>query len=92
MKELHKEMQMIFQDPYSSINPRMTVSEIIGEPMRIYKTCATSADYDKEVMKLMDTVGLAARLYNTYPHELMAGAGRESELPGPCTESEVCGL
>lgn len=71
-KELRQEMQMIFQDPYSSINPRMTVSEIIGEPLQIYKRCSSS-NYDKEVMKLMDTVGLAGRLYNTYPHELDGG-------------------
>lgn len=73
MKLLHQKMQMIFQDPYSSINPRMTVSEIIGEPLKIYKTCASSTEYDREVVKLMDTVGLANRLYNTYPHELDGG-------------------
>ena len=73
MKELHQEMQMIFQDPYSSINPRMTVSEIIGEPLKIFKMCASSSDCDREVLKLMDTVGLAGRLYNTYPHELDGG-------------------
>lgn len=72
MKELHQEMQMIFQDPYSSINPRMTVSEIIGEPLKIYKKYS-SADCDKAVLKLMNTVGLAGRLYNTYPHELDGG-------------------
>lgn len=64
---------MIFQDPYSSINPRMTVSEIIGEPLKIFKICSLAADYDREVAKLMDTVGLAGRLYNTYPHELDGG-------------------
>lgn len=73
MKELHQEMQMIFQDPYSSINPRMTVSEIIGEPLKIFKKCSSPAEYDREVAKLMDTVGLAGRLYNTYPHELDGG-------------------
>jgi len=72
MKELHQEMQMIFQDPYSSINPRMTVSEIIGEPLKIYKKYS-GADCDREVLKLMNTVGLAGRLYNTYPHELDGG-------------------
>lgn len=73
LKELRQEMQMIFQDPYSSINPRMTVSEIIGEPLKIYRTHSSQADCDKEVAKLMDTVGLARRLYNTYPHELDGG-------------------
>ncbi len=73
LKELRKDMQMIFQDPYSSINPRMTVSEIIGEPLRIYRTCSSSREYTREIGKLMDTVGLAARLFNTYPHELDGG-------------------
>lgn len=73
MRVLRKDMQMIFQDPYSSINPRMTVSEIIGEPLKIFKICSLAADYDREVAKLMDTVGLAGRLYNTYPHELDGG-------------------
>ena len=72
MQELRQEMQMIFQDPYSSINPRMTVSEIIGEPLKIYKKCS-GPDCDHEVLKLMNTVGLAGRLYNTYPHELDGG-------------------
>lgn len=73
LKSLHEEMQMIFQDPYSSINPRMTVSEIIGEPLKIFHKCATGAEYNQAVGKLMDTVGLAGRLYNTYPHELDGG-------------------
>lgn len=72
-QRLHQEMQMIFQDPYSSINPRMTVSEIIVEPLKIFKKYNSSAAYDEAVNKLMDTVGLAHRLYNTYPHELDGG-------------------
>jgi peptide/nickel transport system ATP-binding protein len=72
-KELCQEMQMIFQDPYSSINPRMTVSEIIGEPLTVFKSFRSSADYNKRVCQLMETVGLAGRLYNTYPHELDGG-------------------
>ena len=47
LKQLRRQMQIIFQDPYSSINPRMRVSEIIGEPMKIYKTCASSAEYQQ---------------------------------------------
>lgn len=73
LKALRQEMQMIFQDPYSSINPRMTVSEIIGEPLKIYKMCGAQKELDLEVAKLMDTVGLAGRLYNAYPHELDGG-------------------
>ena len=80
-KKLRQDMQMIFQDPYSSINPRMTVSEIIGEPLKIFGLHNSGVSYDEAVAKLMDTVGLARRLYNTYPHELDGGSALE--LPGP---------
>ncbi|MDD5917897.1 MAG: ATP-binding cassette domain-containing protein [bacterium] len=73
LHELRKQMQIIFQDPYSSINPRMTVREIIAEPMQIYKTYSDSAELNKRVQSLMDTVGLARRLGNAYPHELDGG-------------------
>lgn len=73
LKEVRKDMQMIFQDPYSSINPRMTVSEIIGEPLKIYKTVSSRAEYSDAVLELMETVGLASRLENAYPHELDGG-------------------
>ena len=70
LKQLRRKMQIIFQDPYSSINPRMRVADIIGEPMRIYKTCASREEYDSRVAELMDTVGLAKRVADVYPHEL----------------------
>lgn len=72
-RELRKKMQIIFQDPFSSLNPRMTVSEIIAEPFVIHKTLKNKNEIDKKVSKLMDTVGLAQRLVNTYPHELDGG-------------------
>ncbi|MFA9376354.1 MAG: ABC transporter ATP-binding protein [Lachnotalea sp.] len=71
--ELRKDMQMIFQDPFSSINPRMTVEKIIGEPLIIHKVCQTKQEYQKRVNEIMDTVGLASRLGNAYPHELDGG-------------------
>ncbi len=71
--ELRRDMQMIFQDPFSSINPRMTVSQIIGEPLEIYNLCKTKEDYNRRVHELMETVGLADRLANSYPHELDGG-------------------
>ena len=71
--ELRKDMQIIFQDPYASLDPRMTVSEIIAEPLRIYKECGSKQELDKRVSELMDTVGLASRLANSYPHELDGG-------------------
>ena len=73
LKQLRRKMQIIFQDPYSSINPRMRVADIIGEPMRIYKTCASREEYDSRVAELMDTVGLAKRVADVYPHELDGG-------------------
>lgn len=73
LKEQRKDMQMIFQDPYSSLNPRMTVSEIIGEPLKIYSECKSRSEYNQRVKKVMETVGLADRLYDSYPHELDGG-------------------
>ena len=66
-------MQMIFQDPFSSINPRMSVSEIIGEPLKIYKAYDSEKEYRERVSEIMETVGLAERLANAYPHELDGG-------------------
>lgn len=73
IKELRKDMQMIFQDPYSSLNPRMTVKEIIGEPLQIYKICKTKQEYEERVQRLMQVVGLAERVAKSYPHELDGG-------------------
>jgi len=73
MKKLREDMQIIFQDPFSSLDPRLSVSEIIMEPLEIYKVYPTKAERQKRVEELMDTVGLARRLANTYPHELDGG-------------------
>ena len=70
---LRKEMQMIFQDPFSSLNPRMCVRDIIAEPLIIFKLCKTKDELNKRVNEVMDTVGLAQRLAYTYPHELDGG-------------------
>ena len=88
LQELRQEMQMIFQDPYSSINPRMTVSEIIGEPLRIYKKFS-GPDLDHEVLKLMNIVGLAGRLYNTYPHELDGGRRQRIGIAQMCIRDRM---
>ncbi len=72
LKALRKDMQMIFQDPYSSLNPRMTVAEIISEPMRRYHLYKGASLRDR-VTTLMSTVGLEQRLENSYPHELDGG-------------------
>lgn len=73
MRKLRSEMQIIFQDPFASLNPRKTVSEIIGEPLRLHKIYKTAAEREKHVLELMEVVGLAERLVNTYPHELDGG-------------------
>lgn len=73
VKKMRRKMQIIFQDPYASINPRMTVSEIIEEPLIINKVYKDRRQVQNRVEELMDTVGLAQRLINTYPHELDGG-------------------
>lgn len=73
LKQQRKSMQMIFQDPFSSIDPRMMVSDIIGEPLRVYNTTKSKDEYAKRVKELMDQVGLAERVYYSYPHELDGG-------------------
>ena len=75
MKNLRKEMQMIFQDPFASLNPRMTVSEAIMEPLLVQGFFGKRdlAGLNRRVAEIMDLVGLAGRLVNTYPHELDGG-------------------
>ena len=71
--DLRRQMQMIFQDPFSSLNPRMCVHDAIAESMIIHKTCQSKDELEKRVLELMDTVGLARRLAGSYPHELDGG-------------------
>lgn len=73
LRELRREMQIIFQDPYSSLNPRMTVSELIAEPLVVNKVMKNKNELRARVKELMETVGLAARLETAYPHELDGG-------------------
>lgn len=73
MRLMRKEMQLIFQDPFSSLNPRMTVSQAIEEPLVLSKLYPNKDERFMRVLELMDTVGLARRLINAYPHELDGG-------------------
>lgn len=74
IKDARKDMQMIFQDPFSSLNPRMTVKSIIQEPMIIHSMYGGNrTEQDKKTLELMETVGLAERLAESYPHELDGG-------------------
>jgi len=73
MRKLRKNMQIVFQDPYSSLNPRRTVAKLISEPLisnRVYKS---KKELENRIVELMDLVGLAPRLFNAYPHELDGG-------------------
>ena len=72
-KALNHKIQMIFQDPASSLDPRMSVSDLIAEPIKAMKLCKTKGERDARVAELMDTVGLARRLAYAYPHELDGG-------------------
>lgn len=69
----HKDVQMIFQDPFASLNPRMTVSQAIEEPLRNYKEVLGGKNLHQYVQEVMDIVGLAERLSRSYPHELDGG-------------------
>ncbi len=73
LRKARKEMQIIFQDPFSSLDPRKTVSQIISEPIKIHNLIPNNKERESRVLELMKTVGLADRLFNTYPHELDGG-------------------
>lgn len=72
MREHRKHLQMIFQDPYASLNPRMTVGNIIGEPIRTFGL-ANGQSVEAKVQELMETVGLSRRFVKRYPHEFSGG-------------------
>lgn len=72
MREHRKHLQMIFQDPYASLNPRMTVGNIIGEPIRTYGL-SNGQSVESRVQELMETVGLSRRFVKRYPHEFSGG-------------------
>ena len=73
IRELRSKMQIIFQDPYSSLNPRMSISRNIAEPLIIHKLVKGKKELEKRVKELMDQVELADRLYDAYPNELDGG-------------------
>ncbi len=72
MREHRKHLQMIFQDPYASLNPRMTVGQIIGEPIETFRL-ATGRAREERVRELMETVGLSPRFIKRFPHEFSGG-------------------
>lgn len=72
-KELCSQMQIIFQDPFSCLDPRMNIRDLIAEPLDVNHVCKNRAEREEKVSELMDTVGLAERFANAYPHELDGG-------------------
>ncbi len=73
IQRLRRKMQMVFQDPYSSLNPRMTVEDIVGEPLDVHQLCATGRERRERVLELMDFVGLNAQHATRYAHEFSGG-------------------
>jgi len=73
LRALARDMQIIFQDPYASLNPRMTVGAIIGEALTIHKLAPTKEAYDARIVELLETVGLSADHMRRYPHEFSGG-------------------
>ena len=73
MRRLRKDAQIIFQDPYSSLNPRITIGEAIMEPMRVHKVCDNEMQRKQEVLELLVKVGLDPNQFNRYPHEFSGG-------------------
>ena len=73
LKQLRRHMRMIFQDPYSSLNPRMNVRELIGEPLVIHKKTASRKDLEDRVAKALNTVGLDPSYMRRYPHAFSGG-------------------
>ena len=73
LRALARDMQIIFQDPYASLNPRMTVAAVIGEALTIHKLTKTPTEYEERIVELLETVGLSADHMRRYPHEFSGG-------------------
>ena len=73
LRKMRRRMQIIFQDPYSSLNPRMTVGDMIAEPMEVHRLLPTKAERSARVVHLLEEVGLQAAHANRYPHEFSGG-------------------
>jgi oligopeptide transport system ATP-binding protein len=73
MMPYRRKMQIVFQDPYASLNPRMTVSDIVGEPIDIHKLAASKAERNEKIMRMLERVGLNSEHANRYPHEFSGG-------------------
>lgn len=73
VRDFRKKAQMVFQDPYSSLDPRMTVGDIIGEPLDVHRLCSSRKERSERIKELMDTVGLSSEHATRYAHEFSGG-------------------
>jgi len=73
LRPIRRHMQMIFQDPFSSLNPRMTVEEIVGEPLDIHKICQTRGERRQKILELLEFCGLRKESMSRFPHEFSGG-------------------
>ena len=73
MRRYRPKMQMVYQDPFGSLNPRMKVSDIVGEPLKVHLPKQSKGDYNKRVARLLDLVGLLPTMADRYPHEFSGG-------------------
>lgn len=73
LRQARRDMQMIFQDPLAALNPRMTVLEIIAEPLTVYEKQLSAQERKQRVVEMMDRVGLSSQMINRYPHEFSGG-------------------
>jgi len=73
MRAIRRDMQIIFQDPYASLNPRMTVADIVGEPLDIHKLAKNKKERNEKVREILENVGLGAEYMHRYPHEFSGG-------------------
>ena len=73
LRAVRRDMQMIFQDPYGSLNPRMTCGDIVGEPLKVHKLTSSKSEYNERVSELLTIVGLSPYMAERYPHEFSGG-------------------
>jgi oligopeptide/dipeptide ABC transporter ATP-binding protein len=73
MRAIRRDMQIIFQDPYASLNPRMTVADIVGEPLDIHNLAKNKTERNEKVREILENVGLGAEYMHRYPHEFSGG-------------------
>src|SRR3954470_17469204 len=93
MRALRREMQFIFHDPYSSLDPRMTVGAIIGEALRIHRLAATRQESEERIVQLLENVGLSSEHMRRYPHEFSGGQRQRlgiARAPGVTPKPAVC--